>query len=185
MNYFVIQVITREEDKYIRLVEKALALNPLVPDGAGRLLWPRRKLTIRKQGKEKTSLAPLFPGYLFWEGDEIFPDLYWTLKRVPGFIRFLKSNQNIEPLGGESLRLLKHFLNFGEVINQSKVVFDENSRIRVKDGPLKGMEGLVVKVDKRKRRAKVQLNLYEDSFLVDFGFELMESGGVKNEASQE
>lgn len=184
MNYFVIQVITREEEKYIRLAHQALKMNPTVPTGSGRLIWPRRRLTIRKKGKEKSSLAPLFPGYIFWEGGEVFPELYWTLKRVPGFIRFLKSNQEIEPLGGENLRVLHHFLRFGEVAAPSKVYFDENSRIRVAEGPLKGMEGLIVKVDRRKRRAKVRLSLYEDSFMVDFGFELMEPTGEKNETDK-
>ena len=62
----------------------------------------------------------------------------------------------------------------GEVVEKSKVYFDENKRIRVTEGALKGLEGHIVKVDKRKRRAKVKLALYDDSFLIDFGFELME-----------
>ncbi len=185
MNYFVIQVITREENKYIRLAHQALAIHPTIPADTGRLIWPRRRLTIRKQGKEKTSLAPLFPGYIFWEGEEMYPDLYWALKRVPGFIRFLKSNQDIEPLEGENLRMIQHFLRFGEVAAPSKVYFDENSRIKVAQGPLKGMEGHIIKVDKRKKRAKVRLNLYEDSFMVDFGFELIEPSGEKNETDKE
>ena len=180
MNYFVIQVITREEEKYIRLAEQALNRNEAVAAWGNRLIWPRRRLTIRKRGKEKTSLSPLFPGYLFWEGEDIFPELYWTLKKVSGFLRFLKNNQNIAPLEGKSLRLLRHFLQFGEVVGPSKVYFDENSRIRVTQGPLKGMEGSIVKVDKRKKRAKVRLSLYKDSFLVDFGFELLETMGGGN-----
>jgi transcriptional antiterminator NusG len=181
MNYYVIQVITREEEKYIKLAENALRQNQEIPPGTGRLVWPRRQLNIRRRGKQKMELAPLFPGYLFWEGDTIFPDLYWTLRRVPGFLRFLKSNQDIEALSGEPLRLIRHFLNFGEVVHPSRVYFDENNRIRVTQGPLKGMEGLIVKIDRRKQRAKVRLNLYEDSFLVDFGFELIEPAGEGDE----
>ena len=68
---------------------------------------------------------------------------------------------------------MAHFVRFGEVIGKSTVTFDENSRIQVKDGPLAGLEGRIVKVDRRKQRAKVRLDLYKDSFLVDFGFELL------------
>jgi transcriptional antiterminator NusG len=32
------------------------------------------------------------------------------------------------------------------------------------------MEGNIIKVDRRKGRAKVKLELYKDSFTVDFGF---------------
>ncbi|MFW5689149.1 MAG: KOW motif-containing protein, partial [Spirochaetota bacterium] len=45
--------------------------------------------------------------------------------------------------------------------------------IEVKEGPLAGLEGRIVKVDRRKQRAKVRLDLYQESFLVDFGFELL------------
>jgi transcriptional antiterminator NusG len=71
--------------------------------------------------------------------------------------------------------LLGHFLSYGEIVDKSRVVFDENHRIRVVEGPLKGLEGLIVKVDRRKRRAKVRLELYENSHNVDFGFEVLES----------
>lgn len=184
MNYFVIQIITRGEEKYIRLAEESLRQNREGPAPQGRLLWPRRLLTIRKRGVAKSSIAPLFPGYLFWEGDWIPPETYWKLKRIPGFIRFLKSNQNIEPLEGNNFRLVRHFLHFGEVAAASKVYFDENDRIRVIQGPLEGMEGRIVKVDRRKKRAKIRLSLYENSFLVDFGFELMELSGEKDEAAK-
>jgi transcriptional antiterminator NusG len=56
----------------------------------------------------------------------------------------------------------------------SKVYFDEDARIVVVDGPLAGLEGKIVKVDKRKGRAKIKLDLYDDSFTIDLGFELLE-----------
>ena len=33
----------------------------------------------------------------------------------------------------------------------------------------------IVRVDRRKGRARVRLELYENSFLIDFGFEAIES----------
>ena len=41
-------------------------------------------------------------------------------------------------------------------------------------GPLKGLEGYIQKVDRRKGRARVKLDLYQESFHIDFGFEFME-----------
>ena len=69
-----------------------------------------------------------------------------------------------------------HFIKrAGPIAGISRVFFDENSRIVVMDGPMAGLEGRIIKVDKRKKRAKVKLNLYEDSFTVDLGYEVMES----------
>jgi len=165
MEYYVVQVLTGTEDKYLSLAR------PQLKDRRVRLLWPRRKLTIRKRGVKKPSLAPIFPGYLFVETAELSGELYWLLRNTHGFVRFLDNNQNVKPLEGRDRELLTHFLSFGEIVERSRVTFDENSRIRVVEGPMEGLEGRIVKVDKRKGRAKVKLDLYGSSFLVDFGFE--------------
>ncbi len=168
VNYYVVQVMTSEEDKFLGHANKDL------PPGVHRILWPRRKLMIRRRGKRIPSLAPIFPGYLFVEADSLAPDAYWKLRRTPGFVRFLDSNQNVKPLSGSDRDLVLHFLRFGPVVETSRVHFDEKSRIRVIEGPLKGLEGKVVKVDRRKGRAKVKLDMYNESFLVDFGFETIQ-----------
>lgn len=171
MNYYVIQVKTTGEDRFLKYAR------PLVADDGIQLFWPRRSLTIRKQGKSEHTLAPIFPGYVFLEAQDLQPETYWKLKLVPGFFRILRDNQNITPLGDGDRRLLLHFLSFGEIIHKSRVFFDENNRIRVLSGPLKGLEGRIVKVDRRKQRAKVRLNMYEENFTVDFGFESLEGYG--------
>jgi transcriptional antiterminator NusG len=168
MNYFALQIKTREESKFMTLAEKNHALGQL------RMVFPRRKLRIKRRGKFRHVLAPLFPGYIFLSGDEILPETYWKIRRIPGFFRFLKSNSDIQPLKGRERELLLHFLSYGEVIKKSTVVFDKNSRIQVLEGPLKGLEGHIVKVDKRKGRAKIRLDMYDDFFLVDLGIDILE-----------
>ncbi len=185
MNYYVIQVETRGEEKYLRLAEKILLSNNYPPKEFGRLIWPRRKLSIRKRGIKKNLLAPIFPGYVFWESEEVIPEVYWILRKVSGFYKFLKTNQDIEPLPGGEKKLLLHFMSFGEVADKSIVMFDENSKIKVLEGPMKGLEGKIISVNKRKKRAKIKLSLYEDSFLIDFGFELIESAEEKNGKEKE
>ena len=172
MRYYVIQVKTGGEDKYLKLARRFLLGSDTHP--RAKLMWPRRRLRIRKNGKEKDSLKSIFPGYVFLEADELETDMYWNLRKTNGFYKFLKDNRNVEPLSGRDLDLLTHFLSFGEVVEKSTVYFDENKRIQVTQGAMKGLEGKIVKVDRRKKRAKVQLSLYESSFLVDFGFEVME-----------
>jgi transcriptional antiterminator NusG len=36
-----------------------------------------------------------------------------------------------------------------------------------------GLEGSIIKVDKRKGRAKIKLDLYNDSFSIDLAFEVI------------
>ena len=174
MEYFAVQVKTRGEDKFLKLAHYMMETYHLYEKLQGKMLWPRRELRIRRRGKWKNSIKPIFPGYIFLQTESIHPDIYWTFKRIDGFFRFLKSNTQIEPLEGPDRQLLTHFLSYGEIVERSKVSFDKNQRIRVAQGPMKGLEGNIVKIDKRKGRAKVRLKMYEDFFLVDFGFDLLE-----------
>ena len=78
--------------------------------------------------------------------------------------------------------MLHRLTRKGEVIADSAVRFDVDNRIRVLSGALEGFEGNIIKVDRRKGRARVRLDLYEKSFEIDFGFQDMEKqravGGV-------
>ena len=173
MLYYALQVKTRGEEKFIRLFR---ARNP---DITLPLYFPQRSLDIRRGGMIVPTKLAIFPGYIFLE----FPDddnilrYQWAFRRTEGFYRFLRSNQDIAPLQNRDLELVLHFIrNVGPLAGKSSVYFDENSRIVVISGPLAGLEGRIVKADKRKGRAKVKLDLYNDSFCIDLAFEVLVKG---------
>jgi transcriptional antiterminator NusG len=130
-------------------------------------------MPVRKGGITRQQIEPVFPGYIFLESENFDRELYWAIRTTSGFYRFLPDNRNPKPLEGMDLSILKHFISFGPVAQASKVHFDENDRIHVTEGPLKGLEGKIIKVDKRKGRAKVKLDMYDESFLIDLAFEVM------------
>jgi transcriptional antiterminator NusG len=169
MTFFVIQVRTGDEERW------QLQAGRFLRPERERLFWPRRSLRIRRQGEWRDSIASIFPGYLFLQAEELPGELYWSLRGLPGFLRFLRDNRHIEPLGPRDRELLQHFLSFGEVLDRSTVSFEQDRRIRVISGPLKTLEGRIVRVDRRKGRARVRLELYDDAFLIDFGFDAIES----------
>ena len=152
------------------------ALNPSIQPLFS-LHFPRRNISIRKKGVVTPSTTAIFPGYLFVEAEA--EDIHahsWLFRRTEGFYRFLRSNRDIAPLDGRNLEVVLHFVRkVGPVAGVSRVRFDENSRIVVADGPLKGLEGRIIKVDKRKGRAKVKLDLYDDAFAIDLAFEVLEA----------
>ncbi|MFP4511000.1 MAG: antiterminator LoaP [Spirochaetaceae bacterium] len=163
------QLRTGSEDKFT-----ALTQNDLKEHGAS-LFRPRRELTIRRGGKRIQSLAPVFPGYVFLQTADLSERIRRIVRTSDGFIRFLDSTAKPRPLSGDDLELVKHFMGYGEIVRKSSVTFDANQRIVVVDGPLKGLEGRIIKVNRRKGRAKVQLDMYNNSFTVDFGFDVLES----------
>jgi len=172
MNYYAIQVKTRAENKFIKL------FRAMHPEIALQIYFPQRRLDIRRGGQTKPSTSAVFPGYIFIEAecDEEILSRQWEFRRTEGFYRFLRSNQEITPLADRDLELVLHFIkNAGPIAGRSKVYFNENSRIVVVEGPLMGLEGRIIKVDKRKGRAKINLDLYNDSFTIDLGFEVIGS----------
>ena len=169
MTFYVIQVSSQKMGQYLNVAKKQL------DESIIKILWPRRNLKIRKKGKWMTKLSPIFPGYLFLETEAITPDIYNICRRIPGFIRFLKDNSHITPLSGSDKEIVIHFLKLGEVVGSSLATFDEKQKVRIISGPLQGLEGFIVKVNKRKKRIKLRLELYENSFYIDFSFESIET----------
>lgn len=170
MKYFAVQVRTLKEDAYIQKLIDYLNFR----QDKQEFFFPKRKLPIRRMGKIVQEIRPIFPGYIFVAADEIDPQLFNIMRSTKDFTRFLKNNRDITPIEGRDLTILRHFLQFGGVAETSEVGFDENDRIVVKSGPMQGLEGLIVKVDKRKKRAKIALDFAKERFLIDLAFDILE-----------
>ena len=171
MNYYAVQVKTGKEPELLTTIGTLKAEN----HEDIKTYFPRRILYIKKKGIRCKVDAPVFPGYIFLGIDDLSLSLCWYLRRMPHFYQFLPNNRNPLPLAGNDLSLLRHFLSFGEVTAPSKVYFDTNARICVVEGALKGLEGKIIKVDRRKQRAKVLLDMYTDSFPIDLAFDVIEA----------
>lgn len=168
MTYYVIRVAPRREEIFLRQT------NRLAADEGAVVVFPRRMMEHFKAGKRVSAEVALFPGYVFLRTEgELTVELYERIKALPGFTHFLKQGSTLSEVRGRDLELLSHFLKFGEVTPTSQVVFDDDQRIRVLSGPMEGLEGQIVHVDRRKRRAKIRLVFDHGTFTVTLGFELM------------
>ncbi len=181
MEYFAIQVWTGHEDEYARRLSNLSAFR-----NAG-VLVPKRTLPLRRRGEVKKEEKPLFAGYVFVpvDGDTLSAEQRWELKSTLYYMRILPDPKTPRPIGQRDRMILSHFMSFGKSADTSKVRFDANDRIVVLEGPLKGLEGFITKVDKRKMRAKVRLDMCQDSFLIDLAFEVMDRPAKGTEPSDE
>lgn len=168
MDYYVVQLLIGKEKLFLKFAENSFE------DRNMEFFWLRKELYIKKGGIKQKVVSSIFPGYIFIEADEIAYINTKIICRFPGFCRFLKSNNNIKPLNLEEKSLISRLKSVGNVAGISRVFFNDNDKIQVVSGPMKGLEGKIIKVDKRKKRAKIELTLYENSFPIDFGFDLIE-----------
>ena len=169
MNLYVIQVKTGKEDTYIKLWESKKGHLPL------KIIWLRKELMIRKNGHTHKGLKSIFPGYLFLEADEIDAETFQEFRHIHFFNRFLKADNKISPLPLDEARKIYDLAKYGRILGRSKVIYNEDDRIVVIDGPMKGFEGQIVKVDRRKKRAKIRLSIHNNGYMIDLGFEVLEN----------
>ncbi|HWR10858.1 MAG TPA: transcription termination/antitermination NusG family protein [Rectinemataceae bacterium] len=169
MSFFVIQVMTGKEDDFIELFSKYRPDQPLYNI--------KKKIKSRKKGKTIFLMNCIFPGYIFFQYPEEkpSPELVRSLKRTTNFSRILPATDSIKALSDRDSDIIRHLLSFGREIGASLVTFDENNRIKVIQGPMMGLEGRIIKVDKRKRRAKIRFEMTETPITFDLGFEILET----------
>lgn len=180
MDCYAVQVKTGKEAE---LLEKIGRLNHGNQEIC--VYFPRRILYIKKGGIEKKVEAPVFPSYIFLAFNNLSIPLRLRIHKMAYIYRFLPNNQNPVPLSGSDLAILRHFLSFGTVAAPSQVYFNNDMRICVVSGVLKGLEGNIIKVDKRKRRAKVRLDMCTDSFTVDLAFDVIERSCADEERRED
>lgn len=167
MFYFVIQISTGYETQFKqKLLFKIDKLYSIA------IHIPVHIKPIRKQGKLTNNEQILFPGYIFLE----FPEkelplpLVTLIQKTPYFIRILPQTLTPVPLSAQDAQLLNYFLQpYSKQI--STVYFDVNDRIVVVDGILKDLEGYIIKVNKRKKRVKVRIDMCNTPFIIEVAFE--------------
>lgn len=163
--WYALFVMTGEEDKVKD------RLNHRFSDTL-QILVPKRKLRVRKGAIWHIDTKVLFPGYVLVRGDMDYAT-YYRFKNVPGLIRVLRSGLELTEIAGQEISVLSRLICNSEVIGFSTIL-KENSRIRVIDGPLFAMEGIILAINPRKHRAKILLNFLGEERTVDVGISVIQ-----------
>ena len=167
MEYYCVMVKTGEEEAFKKAAEQACC--EYYP--SSRFYSFQRKLCTN-QGKYFD--VPLFPGYAFFGIEELRPEFFEILRKVKGFCRILYDNHNPVKLAGTALEELNLFIHNGEHWGISKVQFLPGKVIKAMSGPLVGLEGKIIAVNKKKKRVTVQSSLMPDGKRFDLLYEDVE-----------
>lgn len=157
-NWYVIHVLTGKE----------LDVKDVLQKEGFKSLVPRRNLRERKNGKWREVERLLFPGYVF-VSVEMTENNYYFISGIPGVIDILRgASSSPEPVPFDEMQVIFRLTRNGDMVGISDVLFDGDS-VKVLSGPLQGYEGLIVKVDKRRFRAKVKFLLAGLEKFVELG----------------
>ncbi|MCE5255941.1 MAG: hypothetical protein LLF89_03755 [Spirochaetaceae bacterium] len=169
MSFFAIQVVTGKEDCFKD------NFNVGRPDI--QCFNIKKKMTIRRKGKMVQEITCLFPGYLFlvYPEEQLSPGLIHDLRKANWFLRILPATERTSPLNDRDSALINQLISFGKEIGPSLVAFTPDKKIRVIKGALMGLEGLIVSVNRRKRRVRVKTQLSDSPFVFDLSIDILET----------
>lgn len=135
---------------------------------------PRLIINERRQGVWNEVVKKMLPGYLLIRGN-IGIEEYYMFKGIPGVLKLLRSGGEFTPIPKREIEVLGTLLSEGDVIKPSTITFDEGDKVKVVDGPLKGLEGIIVHINKRKGRAKIKLDFLGGERKIDVGVNIIKS----------
>lgn len=124
-------------------------------------LWNGRRAFVQ---------MPLFPGYLFVR---IAADRRVAVLEVPGVLNIVSSHGKLIPLPEGEVESLRAALEFRK--SEPHPLLTRGKRVRIKVGPLRGLEGVIVK-QTRGLRMVVSIDSIMRSFAVELEASDLESG---------
>lgn len=127
----------------------------------------------KEDGKWKTVKKVLFPGYLFVKTDEErIKDFSQRLSRSGQFAVILSNDGTFAPVKREEEFLIDNAFNNSGVLGSSIGVI-EGDNIRILSGPLIGLEGAIKQINRHKRIAVIELNMFGRVSRVKIGLEII------------
>lgn len=162
-NWYVIHCFTGKEDEVRSKVKGTDIIKAIVP---------RRMMKERRKGVWRMIERVIFPGYVFVEA-EMTPQAYYDIRCIPGVMRILGGTGRPQPLPEDEVSLLIKLAQDGEPLGLSEV-FVEGEKVTVISGPLKGLEGKIVKLDARRFRAKVNISIIGQPRIVELAANVIE-----------
>lgn len=126
----------------------------------------------RYQGKWHKERWILFPVYVFLVSDAK-EFLLFALKRVIGLTKLIGTRDEIVPLTEEEVDFLLEIEKEEQVVTMSKGMIVDD-KVMIRSGPLKGNEGLIKKIDRHKRKAWLDLEMFGRMVETQVGLEIVE-----------
>ena len=115
----------------------------------------------------------MFPGYIFIDTDT--PEqVYEALKNVPAFTSLLgRDKESFVPIERSKEELFKEMVNDNYEIAMSCGLL-AGDKVTITDGPLAGKEAMISKINRHKRTAALNVEMFGEKVGVTVGLEIVE-----------
>ena len=169
--WYVIQTLGGEEERTAGMIRKMVSSYSIED-----CFVPKRERLRKFCGCWNRVEEVLFPGYVFVEAHNP-GGLYEELRQIPRLTSLLGREDGwFLALNQKEEELVRGIGDEKHKTSLSKVVVDQDKRIRVADGPLKDYAGDVVKVDLHRREVTVRVEFMGRKMDLKMGIEMTDRG---------
>ena len=164
--WYVIQTMSGQEHECIALCRNRIERN-LYND----IFVPMYTEKRRCRGKWHDLKKVLFPGYFFVDTDDVM-GFNEGLKQVDRFTSVLKSAERMSPIYKQEQEFLMDILDDEYTVPCSTGLIIGDS-ICITDGPLMNYHGLIKKIDRHKRKAGLEVEIFGRMTPAEVGLEVL------------
>lgn len=150
--WFALRVKSRSE-KIVSTIARNKGFEEFLPLYQSRRRWSDRFKSVE---------VPLFPGYVFCR---LNPEFRLPLLTIPGVLSFVGIGKVPVPIDDAEIAAIQTAVGSG-LLAEPYPFLEVGQRVRIAEGPLAGVEGLLVEVRKQQRLA-VSVSLLKRSVAVE------------------
>lgn len=172
-NWYVVHTYSGYENKVKTNLEKRVHSMEM-QDKIFRVLVPMEEEVEHKEGKKRTVMRKVFPGYVLVE--MIMTDDSWYVVRntpgVTGFVGSSGSGSKPTPLMPEEVEAI--LVQMGIEDDRKKVDFKVKDQVKVTDGLFVDMTGTIEEIDFNRSKVKVLVNMFGRETPLELDFSQVE-----------
>ena len=164
--WYVVHTYSGYENKVKTDLEKTIK-NRELEDYFFDIVVPMEEQIEIKEGKRKTNLKKVFPGYVLVK-IIVTEESWYIVRNTRGVTGFVGSGTDPIPLTNEEIR------NMGFEATVINIDYDVNDTVRVVNGPLASFIGTVQEINKEKNKVKVLVSMFGRETPVELEFSQVE-----------
>lgn len=164
--WYVVHTYSGYENKVKTDLEKTVK-NRELEDYFFDIVVPLEEQIEIKDGKRKTNLKKVFPGYVLIKMI-VTEESWYIVRNTRGVTGFVGSGTDPIPLTTEEIR------NMGFEVAVVNVDYDVDDSVKVVNGPLSGFIGTVQEINKDKSKVKVLVSMFGRETPVELDFSQVE-----------
>jgi len=168
--WYVVHTYAGYENKVKANLEKRVESMEM-QDKIFRVLVPMEKEIETKNGKKKSTMKKVFPGYVLVE--MIMEDDSWyVVRNTPGVTGFVGPGSKPVPLSEEEIQHILKQMGVDEP--RTRVQFESGQQVRVMDGPFSNFIGVIQEILVEKQKLKVYVSMFGRETPVELDFDQVE-----------